>query len=654
MIIKIKYFLLGLSLCLCHSNLFALLNNNDSLPVKKETKTYAEIKAEANQKYQAKEYITSAQLYEEAVTLSKGKHVENYYYAACSWSLAGNNLKAIENLDSAIANSKEEVDLTFLKTDEDLQNLHGEKQWINLMKKADSLIEKRRLRKEERAPTYYWGMYLGILFILFFYNFFVFFSTKEISFLYYSLSIFFLSQLYTIIIGPFGFYSKELFFWWKYISSNIDLSFFVASLMVIFHLLFVRSFLNLKENAPRLNKTNNVLIIYLILFSIVTLLINGLSILFFFSLLVAYIFSFIVGIHCWKTGYKPARFLVIAGSFLTIGVSLALLNGIGIINVNFRLSVFHADNLGFIAFYGLLSFALGDKINTLKQEKLETQEKALEILEVKVKERTSEIVEQKTIIEKKNRDITDSIDYAKTIQDATLPSKDIMFMHFPDSFILFKPKDIVSGDFYWFTGRNGKRLVAACDCTGHGVPGALMSMIGNNILNQIVNEKGITAPDEILDSLHKEIRKTLKQEEQSETKDGMDAAIISFNNETEIEYSGAQRPIWIIKNQERAALLEIKGNKFAVGGLQIETERKFTNHTISLTSGDSIYIFSDGFADQFSDKDKKLMTSKFKEILLEIQNKTMQEQEKYLDTFIDNWRGNREQIDDILVIGIRI
>ncbi len=314
-----------------------------------------------------------------------------------------------------------------------------------------------------------------------------------------------------------------------------------------------------------------------------------------------------------------------------------------------------------------------------KQKNLETQK---EILEIQVIERTSEIVAQKKIIEEKNQDITDSINYAKTIQEAILPSKELKHKLFSDSFILFKPKDIVSGDFYWFAEKNGKKIIAACDCTGHGVPGALMSMIGNNILNQVVNEKGITSPHEILNHLHKGIRKTLKQEEQDETNDGMDISVITFNNETEIEFAGAQRPLWIISpphlpEEEStqptsqsdgvagnssspsgslggASLIEIKGNKFAIGGSQSESERKFTNHTISLSKGDCIYIFSDGFADQFSDIDKKLMTSRFKELLLSVNEKSMLDQVIFLDDFIEKWRGKREQIDDMLVIGMRI
>ena len=290
---------------------------------------------------------------------------------------------------------------------------------------------------------------------------------------------------------------------------------------------------------------------------------------------------------------------------------------------------------------------------TLEQEKekqkiLETQK---EVLELQVNERTAEIVEQKTIIEKKNKDITDSINYAKNIQEAILPTKELKNKIFPNAFILFKPKDIVSGDFYWFTEKNGKKIIASCDCTGHGVPGALMSMIGNNLLNQIVNEKGITTPGEILNNLHKEIRKALKQEEQTETKDGMDIAVITFDSKTEIEFAGAQRPLWIIAPPN---LSEIKGNKFSIGGLQSEKERIFTNHIISITKGTTFYIFSDGYADQFSDTDKKLMTSRFKQLILDIQHQSMAEQEQFLADYIEKWRGKREQIDDILVIGIRV
>jgi len=275
-------------------------------------------------------------------------------------------------------------------------------------------------------------------------------------------------------------------------------------------------------------------------------------------------------------------------------------------------------------------------------------------------------------IESKNKDISDSINYSKRIQDASLAPKELKYKLFPDAFVLFKPKDIVSGDFYWYTEKDGKRLIASCDCTGHGVPGALMSMIGNNILNQIVNEKGITSPDEILNHLHKEVRIALKQEDQGATKDGMDIALICFNSETEIEYAGAHRPLWIINKIDKGELIidnetsqevqtinhqliEIKPDKFSIGGHQSETERKFTKHQISLSKGDCIFIFSDGFVDQFGGNEgKKFMSKRFKDLLLANYSSPMLELENSLIKTFQSWKGSREQVDDLLVIGIRI
>lgn len=277
-------------------------------------------------------------------------------------------------------------------------------------------------------------------------------------------------------------------------------------------------------------------------------------------------------------------------------------------------------------------------------------------------------------IEEKNKDITDSINYSKRIQDASLPSKELRFRLFPKAFILFKPKDIVSGDFYWYAEKDGKKLIACCDCTGHGVPGALMSMIGNNMLNQIVNEKRITSPEEILNHLHKEVRKALKQEEQTANKDGMDIALITFNSETEMDYAGANRPLWIVRTSNEkennatteiekssiftaanAQLIEIKPDKFSIGGQQSESERKFTKHTITLSKGDNVYLFSDGFVDQFGGPEgKKYMSKRFKELLFANYTKPMNDQENILAKTMITWKANHDQVDDILVIGIKI
>ncbi len=284
-----------------------------------------------------------------------------------------------------------------------------------------------------------------------------------------------------------------------------------------------------------------------------------------------------------------------------------------------------------------------------KQKILESQK---ENLEIQVAERTFEIVEQKKLIEEKNKDITDSINYAKRIQEAMLPESNLLEYLFSDSFILYKPKDIVSGDFYWFAEQDGKKIIAVADCTGHGVPGALMSMIGSNILNKLVVEKGITKPSEILNLLNDEIRIALKQKDNtSETRDGMDIVIICIFGSV-LEYAGAHRPLYLIKNEK---LEEIKANKFSIGGVQQEENRIFQNHIVTLQKGDKIYLSSDGFADQFGGSTgKKLMTKNFKELLLKIQNQKMQTQKQELHTTIEEWKGSREQVDDILVIGIGI
>lgn len=261
-------------------------------------------------------------------------------------------------------------------------------------------------------------------------------------------------------------------------------------------------------------------------------------------------------------------------------------------------------------------------------------------------------------IGKKNQSITDSINYSKRIQESILPSKKLKNKLFHESFIIFLPKDIVSGDFYWYTEKNGKKIVACCDCTGHGVPGSLMSMLGNNILNQVVNENEITSPDEILNHLHREMRKALKQDVQSKSMDGMDLALIVFNSNTEIEYAGAHRPLWIVKKQTPAAepeLIEIKANKLSIGGYQAEEERRFTKHTVSLEKGDCIYMSTDGYADQFGGPEgKKFMTKRLKELLISNYPNTIAEQEKNITDTIIAWKGEYEQVDDIQMIGIRI
>ncbi len=256
-------------------------------------------------------------------------------------------------------------------------------------------------------------------------------------------------------------------------------------------------------------------------------------------------------------------------------------------------------------------------------------------------------------IERKHQEIVDSVTYAQRIQEAILPARAEINQAIPNNAIMFKPRDIVSGDFYWFSQKGEESILACVDCTGHGVPGAFMSMIGNTLLNQIVNERDIMQPNLILNELNKEITSALKQDaEGSDSRDGMDISIVSINltNKT-MQYAAANRPLYFIRNGE---LTETKANKVAIGGHMMDEEKNFTNHVIQIESGDTIYLSSDGFADQFNPSDKKLMTKRFKEILLSIQHLTMLEQEQYLAQFITEWRGSMEQTDDVLVIGVRV
>ena len=278
-----------------------------------------------------------------------------------------------------------------------------------------------------------------------------------------------------------------------------------------------------------------------------------------------------------------------------------------------------------------------------------------ESLEEKVKERTLEILEQKEIIEETNKHLTDSIRYAKRIQDATLPDYRLVESYLNEAFVLFKPKDIVSGDFYWLERVGNKVLFAVVDCTGHGVPGAFLSLIGHNSLNQIVNELGIIKPADILNNLNKILHNTLKSgvTEDHTIRDGMDLTICCLDvDSNKLEFAGANNPIYLIKNSE---LTEIKGDKVAIGADLGKQSYAYTNHEIQLDEGDTIYLFSDGYADQFGGpRGKKLKYKAFKEILVDIHQQKMEDQHKILNDRIMAWQGDLEQIDDVCILGVKV
>ncbi len=300
--------------------------------------------------------------------------------------------------------------------------------------------------------------------------------------------------------------------------------------------------------------------------------------------------------------------------------------------------------------FALVYFFTQYRLKALQRENI--------LLERRVSERTVQIEKQAQIISQKNKDITDSISYARKIQHAILPADDLIKTHLPNSFVLYMTKDIVSGDFYWFSHFGDFSVIAAVDCTGHGVPGAFMSLIGYNQLNRIVNEEKITDPKEILLELNNGVLGVLHKNE-SESKDGMDIAICKIHHtEKTIEYAGAMRPIWIIKKSESGPeLREIKADKIPIGTKQKDRTDTicYTTHKLQANKDEVYYIFTDGYADQFGGEgDKKYSTGRFKELLRKNSSLDFAQQEKNIREEHFAWRGDNEQVDDILVIGFSV
>lgn len=261
------------------------------------------------------------------------------------------------------------------------------------------------------------------------------------------------------------------------------------------------------------------------------------------------------------------------------------------------------------------------------------------------------ISHQKELVEEKQKEILDNITYAKRIQTSRLPSQSFINENAKNNFVMFQPKDIVSGDFYWATKNHNKFYLATADCTGHGVSGSMMSMLNISILNEVVNERGISTTGDILNETRKEIIKSLNPNGNENVSDGMDCTLCAFDFENKtLEYSSANNNFYIVRNGE---IMNIKADKMPVGlGVKLDS---FTTNTIQLESGDVVYTLSDGYCDQFGgENNKKFKAKQFEQLLLNIQNKNMSEQKQILTDIFNNWTKGYEQTDDVLVIGIKI
>jgi PAS domain S-box-containing protein len=295
---------------------------------------------------------------------------------------------------------------------------------------------------------------------------------------------------------------------------------------------------------------------------------------------------------------------------------------------------------------------LGDRVMQVNAIPEYTEDENLESVLVV----SHDITERKAIeleIHSKNKKITESINYAKRIQRAILPDTKLINKIFPESFIYYRAKDVVSGDFPWFIKVGEDYYIAAVDCTGHGVPGALISLIGYFLLNDIVRSRKISDPGIILDQLDEGVTRTLRQDsDESSAKDGMDIALCKINlNKGELEYAGAHRPLYLMNKE---ALTEIKGNKFAIGGGIYKNQTNFTNHKFKISNGDSIYICSDGFPDQFGGpENRKFGPQRLRELI--VNNHGMKMQDFYANAAAEweKWKGENKQTDDVLLIGIK-
>jgi serine phosphatase RsbU (regulator of sigma subunit) len=389
------------------------------------------------------------------------------------------------------------------------------------------------------------------------------------------------------------------------------------------------------------------------------------------------VWGLIVGFNTIKKGQPASVFIFLGYTSFIFGGMLHMMCLHGFIPYNWFTHNTYLIGSGLEVFF--LSFSFGVNLNTLRKDKYKSQLKIVKmaqeneefvreqnkILEERVEARTTNLYDayaeiqttlntlhqQKMLIEEKGRKITDSITYAKRIQDALLPELNFAKNSGLDIGILYEPKDILSGDFYWFGEKNNKTIIAVADCTGHGVPGAMMSITGHNLLNKIVHEQGMSDVDEILNNLHIELIALLKAE-QNDTQDGMDIQLISIDKTTnETHYSGARNPIYYIDTEQE--LQRIKADRFSIGGTQTDAIPKFTKHILP-NQWINIFLCSDGYQDQFGGlHDKKFTIGRLKNSLKDINRESPSSQIDLLKDQLTNWQGNEMQTDDVLIMSIK-
>ena len=599
----------------------------------------------ADSAYAKKNYELAARLYE---TINRNypfkEQASVLFKLSCAHSQLGQIEKSVLALHKAI--KKGYGNYSELINSGELSNLRQSSYWSFLMETFQ--------KNFENNPSFYWGIYAGILFIILIYNIMLFISTKDMAFVYSALLLLF-SWNYEIFRNQeFGLFMLSNLAGWDYCKSIVSPVNFFISLSALSLTFYLQSLLRLKELLPKMNWVLRILAGIFAVFSFTsgftTIELNTLIFLF---VSLTLLFYFIVGIISWAKGYRPARFFVIADIIFILCVLSILFNYFQIVDSSLEVGQFKARHIGLITFYGLITLATGDKIITLQKEKELAQEKALEVLEQKVKERTSEVTQQKQLVEEKQKEIIESISYAKRLQEAILPPREFINKEISENFVLYAPKDLVAGDFYWAEKINGVFLIAAADSTGHGVPGAMVSVVCSNALNRAVKEFELIDTGKILDKTRELVIETFDKS-YSEVKDGMDISLLAIDTiNKKILWSGANNPLWYIHPAGSNALIEIKANKQPIG--KSEFIVPFNARQIDYKPGTIFYLFTDGFADQFGGpKGKKFKYKPFFDLLKNNAGLSMQDQAREIQLAFKNWKGDLEQVDDLCILGIKL
>lgn len=532
------------------------------------------------------------------------------------------------------------------------------------------LLERDEWIEKDGTERVLRGVYFGIILFVLIFNLFLYVIIRERSSLFY---VVYIAALFMLQLSLSGFAFEYLWPRSGYLANVANPLF--ASVSIFALIRFTQSFLNLKNFYPRINTSLDVMGGLVAINSLLSLIHTPLT--FRVSVLAINILALILNVAIIpivllviKKNFRPARYFLIAFLVLVGSVFFFILNNFGILYSDFYAA--YGLQIGSAVEVILLSFAIVDRFKLFREEaygRLETinlmKARANQELEKQVMERTKEISKQKQVVEEQKEEILDSIRYAERIQKSMLSSDSKVQKILDDHFILFRPRDIVSGDFYWVgetssnhTWQLGKniKLFATVDCTGHGVPGAMMSMLGYQALEQCRLSNEVDNPAAALNYINNSIVSSLNEKDRDNVlvKDGMDMVLCAYNEETKtLSFAGAKNNLYLVREGE---LLEFKGNRISIGNDYIRTpEDGFSQTTIELRPNDLLYTFTDGFPDQFGGpNNKKLKVKNLLHEILAVASERMDIQKDSLDEFLQRWRGKHEQVDDVCLMGIKI